>query len=493
MKRKLLAFILGGVLCTMSAYAVENPFSDISSTDDIAQAVLWAYELEITTGTSDTTFDPDSTCTRGHVVTFLWCAKGSPSPTTTETDFTDLTQDWYYDAVLWAVEGGITTGTSDTTFDPDSTCTSAEIVTFLYRAMGEPEYTTVSDLATSAPSYYADAISWADETGLLDGMDFNYTDFSPRSDVVTYLYRDADSPEIVIDEPSEPLEEEPAVEEAIATTFAYTMPQVDAPSTDGTLSAEYFEQMILYMLVNDVESFSCVFYDTSSDALENAGIDDIAYEAFVLIKSYYHELGCYYDSINYLRSWGADATKITYTITLYNKSISAPYLGTDTNGNPIANPDFSNDTIYSYTEGFLDKIDELTASFYADGSIKADDSDYTKALYFYKWCIANISYDMTYSTLGYTGYGALFNGTSVCQGYTAVFNALCNASGIECIGIAGEAGGDSHIWNYANLDGTWYYIDTTFGDPIGGSYDESYFAMTYDQLIRTHVIDDIFQ
>lgn len=113
--------------------SVENPFNDVKDTDYFCKAVLWALDEGITQGTSDTTFSPDEMCSRSHIVTFLWRAQHEPR-TSTSQSFTDVTaSDYFYDAVAWASEEEITTGTSDATFSPDDPCTRAQIVTFLYR------------------------------------------------------------------------------------------------------------------------------------------------------------------------------------------------------------------------------------------------------------------------------------------------------------------------------------------------------------------------
>ena len=113
----------------------DNPFTDVKDGAYYYQAVLWAVEKGITTGTSATTFRPDATCTRGQIVTFLWRFNEQPEPTKTDNPFTDVpVGQYYYTAVLWAVEKGVTKGTSADKFSPDSTCTRAQIVTFLYRA-----------------------------------------------------------------------------------------------------------------------------------------------------------------------------------------------------------------------------------------------------------------------------------------------------------------------------------------------------------------------
>ena len=165
-----------------------NPFTDVPKDAYYHDAVLWALEKSITTGLTETTFGPEETCTRGQVATFLWRAKGCPEPETTENPFTDVSEsDYYYKPILWAYENGITTGTTETTFSPNGTCTSAHVITFLWRANGEPE------AKTEGTEYYAKAVAWATRNKLLDGTDMAFApeNLSPRADIVTYLYRDA--------------------------------------------------------------------------------------------------------------------------------------------------------------------------------------------------------------------------------------------------------------------------------------------------------------
>ena len=116
----------------------ENPFSDVREKDYFYKAVLWAVENGITTGTSATTFSPKEVCTRGQVVTFIHRALGNPAPELTENPFSDVrTKDYFYQPVLWAVENEITTGTSAGQFSPKEECTRGQVVTFLYRALAE--------------------------------------------------------------------------------------------------------------------------------------------------------------------------------------------------------------------------------------------------------------------------------------------------------------------------------------------------------------------
>ena len=172
----------------------KNPFIDIPAGSYYEDAVIWAVDKGITTGTSATTFNPNGICTRAQAVTFLWRAAGSPAAKSAVMPFTDVKAgSYYYDAVLWAVEQGITKGTSDTMFSPDATCTRAQIVTFLWRANGSPAVSgnsAFTDVASDA--YYAAAVTWAeknDVTGGIGGGLFGSNNNCTRAQIVTFIYR----------------------------------------------------------------------------------------------------------------------------------------------------------------------------------------------------------------------------------------------------------------------------------------------------------------
>ena len=144
-------------------FAIEKTFSDVSKDAYYYDAVLWAAKEGITDGTSETTFSPDASGTRAQMVTFLWRAAGSPEPKSTSCAFTDVDLNSYYGkAVLWAVEQGITNGTSETTFSPDATCSRAQMATFLCRmADGKTIGTTNAFTDVAANQYYTKAVQWA--------------------------------------------------------------------------------------------------------------------------------------------------------------------------------------------------------------------------------------------------------------------------------------------------------------------------------------------
>ncbi len=173
------------------------PFQDVPVKQYYAEPVAWAVENEITSGTGKIAFSPSTDCTRAQIVTFLWRAAGSPAPKGKQTAFKDVPAEAYFrDAVLWAVENKITSGTSKTAFSPNAPCTRGQIVTFLWRSVGKPEMkvqkSDFQDVKTD--QYYTQAVAWAVENEITSGT--SKTTFSPgkactRAMVVTFLYRQA--------------------------------------------------------------------------------------------------------------------------------------------------------------------------------------------------------------------------------------------------------------------------------------------------------------
>ena len=171
----------------------ELPFTDVARNAYYYDSVKWAVDNNITNGSSATAFSPETACTRAQMVTFLWRAAGSPKASTSNP-FTDLDASaYYYEAVLWAVEKGVTTGTTETTFSPDAVVSRAQVVTFLNRydgstaSEGSNPFTDVS-----SDAYYAGAVNWAVANNVTTGT--TATTFSPdddctRAQIVTFMYR----------------------------------------------------------------------------------------------------------------------------------------------------------------------------------------------------------------------------------------------------------------------------------------------------------------
>ncbi len=170
-------------------------FLDVPVNAYYSDAVNWAVSNNITQGTGDRQFSPNQTCTRKQVVTFLWRASGSPEPAGSSTKFTDIkSSDYFYKAVLWAVENGITSGMSETVFGPDEPCSRGQVATFLYRSQNSPstEGSVNSFDDVSADAFYYNAVLWAVKNNITQGT--GDRQFSPnltctRAQIVTFLYR----------------------------------------------------------------------------------------------------------------------------------------------------------------------------------------------------------------------------------------------------------------------------------------------------------------
>ena len=170
-----------------------NPFADVANSAYYVDAVEWMLKREVTQGTTETTFSPNLNCTRAQIVTFLWWAAGSPEPKGT-VSFADVSADSYYaKAVAWAIENGITGGTGDGLFSPDAACTRAQSAAFLYRAAGSPAVNGSAGFSdVAADAYYAQAVAWAKEHGITDGIGgglFGSANDCTRAQIAAFLWR----------------------------------------------------------------------------------------------------------------------------------------------------------------------------------------------------------------------------------------------------------------------------------------------------------------
>lgn len=178
----------------------ESAFSDVSDESYYYDAVMWAYKNGITKGVGNDMFAPDWSCTRAEIVTFLWRIAGAPKTTNNVSKFTDVVADsYYYAAVEWAEENGITKGTTDTTFSPDEICTRAQAITLLFRyaAANGMDFVTLQELvsgyndAAQVPGYALSAFNWALANGIMKGENGNLMPNCDctRAHIVTFLYR----------------------------------------------------------------------------------------------------------------------------------------------------------------------------------------------------------------------------------------------------------------------------------------------------------------
>ena len=177
----------------MEDNSVLNFFYDVPNDAYFYEAVKWAVKNGITDGVGNNLFAPEQPCTRAQIVTFLWRAAGSPEPKGAASGMTDVVSGGYYEkAVAWAIENGITTGTTATTFSPDATCTRAQAVTFLARALNAKATSAAEFSDVPTGSYFADAVAWAAANGVTEGIGgglFGSDNDCTRGQIVTFLYR----------------------------------------------------------------------------------------------------------------------------------------------------------------------------------------------------------------------------------------------------------------------------------------------------------------
>lgn len=184
-------------VCTRCGYAAQSAsdiFTDVPDGKFYSTPVLWAIRAGVTSGTDESHFGPKDTCTRGHVVTFLWNMMGQPEPDMNDNPFVDVPEGKFYTkAVLWAYQNNITSGVDDTHFNPKGNCTRAHVVTFLWNAKGQPEPkaedTPFVDVKPN--KFYTKAVLWAYQNGVTSGLDdthFGTSQTCTRGQVVTFLY-----------------------------------------------------------------------------------------------------------------------------------------------------------------------------------------------------------------------------------------------------------------------------------------------------------------
>ena len=180
-----------GVPSQDAAQGNDTPFSDVSRDAYYYEPVLWAVEKQITNGVTATQFSPGATCTRGEIITFLWRAMGQPEPEGSASPFADVTEsDFYYKPVLWAYEQGMAAGSN---FSPKAPCTRSEAVSFLWHSAGRPEASSVTGFAdVGSSASYAKAVSWAVSNNIVNGtsdVTFSPSDTCTRGQIVTLLWR----------------------------------------------------------------------------------------------------------------------------------------------------------------------------------------------------------------------------------------------------------------------------------------------------------------
>lgn len=302
------------------------PFTDVAQDSPYYDAVVWAYKNGI--ASDGETFGPADACTRGQVMTFLWRAKGSPEPQTTESPFRDVSSDdWFYKPALWASENGIATGTA---FNPGNPCTNAEALTFLWRAEGKPAASVYNGAVALAASgqYYARPAAWAEANGLFAGAEFDPAAPCSRAELMAYLYWDTEE-----------------------WTFA---------EEDKTIQAEY-EQIINDAQLYEVHGSGLVYadyVDVDNDGkveLLTVGLSDDAYHNKAIVTVYANLNG-------HAEKYCEGAIDFTHLLSIC-VSDGRPFFKHDTYGNIAETHEF-----YKIENGTLE-LDEKIEIYYGGDAV----------------------------------------------------------------------------------------------------------------------------
>ena len=404
MKRRSLSALLALVLALLlspGALAAFQGFSDVEATDYYADAVAWTVEQGIVQGTGGGRFSPDNTVTRAEAVTFLWRAQGRPEPASSVSPFTDVTDRdaYYYDAVLWAVEEGLVNGVGGNRFDLYSTLAYDQMMALMCRQAG-------GDAGGAAWS--EKAMAWAADSGLTQGLTLSAKAGCPRRDVAYCLWRQLAG--------GAGEEEELPAEGELALVG------------DQALAAD-----IMDALINGYSNIELTDYDLDlNEARELAqALADISGDNPYQVES------------------------IAGTMDLSGKALrlTINYIGgTAANGGA--------------SRAAMEAADAILAQ-----TVTAGMSDYDIAKALHDYLVLNCVYDYdnylrhTVPAESYTADGALLEGTAVCAGYARAYQLLMQEAGIPCEYVSGYAGG-GHAWNVVEIDGAWYHVDTTWDDPV---------------------------
>ena len=424
----LLALVLLAGMFPVSA--ADTGFADVRPSDYFAQAVDWALEEGVTAGTSDTTFSPNDTVTRAQAVTFLWRAAGSPQPASAVSPFRDVADpgQYYYIPVLWAAQQGITGGVSADSFGPHLPLAYDQIFTFLCKAAGD---------SLAGGDWSSAAVSWAESAGLTDALTFTPGASCPRRDVIYCLWKQLSGEDVLPVQPEDPLQ-----------------PEEPVPGDLEELQSA---------LVNGFRS-GFIYIDVHRYCLEPSVVRELALELADLDGENPYgitQVTCY-TALNGLAaqvgvSYRSNSSTITQIFTEPTDLVKA-------------------------------RAEEVVAQVITPGM-----SSYEKAKALHDYLVLHCEYDMRlYSKnlplSAHAATGALLDGAAVCDGYAKAYQMLLELVGIPCELLSGSAGG-SHAWNQVQIDGAWYHVDVTWDDPIPdreGYVRYDYFLKSDAQMRKDH-------
>lgn len=416
----------------------KSGFSDVKDNDYFSAAVCWAVDKNITLGTSATTFSPDDTCTRAQILTFLWRAVGSPK-LETYVPFNDVnTTDYFFNASNWAKKNGMVSGTE---FDPNIPCTRAYTVIYLWKNAGSPktEVTNVfSDVSPDAE--YAQAVAWAVKNGVTSGT--SATSFSPndtctRGQIVTFLNR------ALVLAPNSSSDEKTDQNEK--NNNAAEIPKSDDNAKDTTKQDEKTNP-------TDTKDTADTTNPTDKSKTDNS-----------------------------------DSSKTDTT----PKQDTETKTG-DSGMNELVNSVQTKEKYDTakYEAAVKKALREALGDDFGSGM-----TELQKALLLHDWLVLNCQYDITVARpYCHSEYGAIVEGYAVCSGYARAYSDLLSRVGIESeyvLGMKPLREGDlpqPHAWNRVTIDGVKYHVDVTSDDPVPdrpGKTSYTYFLVS-DKGLKTH-------
>ncbi len=385
-------------------------FTDVKADDYFAEAVNWALDKKITTGTTATTFSPDDTCTRAQILTFMWRAAGNPKREGFIIFDDVLASDYYYEPAMWAKDHTMVTGRN---FEPYTPCTRASTVIYLWKNAGSPKTEVISTFTdVSADADYAQAVAWAVKNGVTNGT--SATTFSPddtctRGQIVTFLKR--------------------------ASTVPVTPVQ---PDPDDSSDADDSDDSDEPAKDEDTKKDDNTQKDEDTKKDDNTDSSDET-------------------KVNVDGGKGAPSNeKKSYDKAVYEAAVQK-----------------------ALREALGDNLGEGL-------------SDVAKALRLHDWLVEHCTYDLTYvRKYCHSEYGSIVEGFAVCDGYTKGYNDLLSRVGIQAEQVVGYAdngkGPALHAWSVVTIDGVKYHVDVTWDDPvpdIAGTIGRTFFLVSDSALDR---------
>ncbi len=485
--KRLISLLLAAILLLsmpFAAFAAEGGFTDVSKKHWAYEAIQWAQEEGLMTGTGNGAFSPNGVVSRAQLVTVLWRMEGEPAPTKANP-FKDLTQSWYKKAVIWANEAGVVKGTGDgTTFTPNGTLTRETAAT-MFRRYSEYKGYDISDSADlssfadgkKVSKWAKDGLAWANAEGLITGVKENGVLYlkpqgeAGRAQLATILQRyDTNIVEEPVEKPQPEPKPEPKPEPIVPITEGYYYQNLTAKQQAAYKKLEEAVKNWDYQVnlggnfQEDAFVIYCAFMGDHPEHFflgRTAGISDGNNTVLFL---------CYSDGIN-------DNLQKEHGVAV---GINAPSEKLMRN-------------IRTKKEAFDQEVNKIV------NMISPSLSAVERQKWIHDYIIKNATYDMSAALLPdllnlgapdqWTAYGVLMNRKGVCESYAEAFQLLCHRVGIQCTGVVGTAFFDyqagPHKWNAVLLDGEWYLCDLTYDDPYQILNGKPQNHLRYDAFNRT--------